>query len=205
MADLAQATTALANPWGMAIGGGLGLLQAFTQSNREDDMIRIREKEVDQALNQNLANREALMQQSPEANRLAKANALQRGKATAVGQVANIAGGNIANSGLGGNVNSGAIAAAKAAPVAAAGAQYDNALANTYTKQAQEQAQLNQQLQQNTMQRGQLAEMTAYLDRLKNSRNNWLGMLGSGISMGGNIYDSLYRNQYAQLPAKKGA
>jgi len=144
-------------PYGLGIGAALGGLQALTQRGGENSLMRIRECEVDQALNQNLANRDALMQQLPQANRLAKANALQRGRAAAVGQVANIAGSNIANSGLGGDVTSGAIATAQAAPVAAAGAQYDQALAHTFS----EQAQLNQQISDNTKQRGQLAEMNA--------------------------------------------
>lgn len=145
---------------GMAVGGIQAIADNTLGGTKE---IRKREKEVDQALQQNLQNRASLQAQSPEANRLAKAAQLQAGRAGAMAQAGNIGAGVATNSGLGGDVNSGQIAGVKAAaPVMQAAGQYDQALAGTYSDMAQEQGSLNNQLAQNTMQRGQLAEMTAY-------------------------------------------
>ena len=127
------------------------------------DYQRFREKEVDEALVQNLSNRDALQNQSPEATRIAKANALQMGKGNAINAASSAGASAMANSGLGGDMNSALIAGIQqAAPVVQASQGYDQALANTFTEREAQQANLNQQIGQNTMDRGVLADMTAY-------------------------------------------
>lgn len=170
---------------GMAMGGVQALADNMLGGTEE---IRKREKEVDQALNQNLANRASLQAQSPEANRRMKAAQLQAGKAGAMAQAGNIGAGVVTNSGLGGDVNSGQVGGVKAAaPVMAAAGQYDQGLADTYTQMAGEQANLNQQIGDNTMQRGQLAEMTAYNYQDKTSPLQ--GLVQNALGAGQSYFD----------------
>jgi hypothetical protein len=161
---------------------------------------RFREVEVDQALQQNLADRQNLQQQSPEANRLAKANNLQMGKANAVNSAAMSGASAAANAGLGGDMNSALIQGIQqAAPVMQASQGYDQALADTHSQKAQEQAQLNQQLAQSTMDRGVLADMTAYHARDGLSRGmqwgNLIPMLLGGQDMGMQV-NQMIRGSY---------
>jgi hypothetical protein len=149
---------AIANPllsYLQGIGGG--------GAEMVGDYQRFREKEVDEALVQNLSNRDALQNQSPEATRIAKANALQMGKANAINAASSAGASAMANSGMGGDMNSALIAGIQqAAPVVQASQGYDQALSNTFTEREAQQANLNQQIGQNTMDRGVLADMTAY-------------------------------------------
>lgn len=174
------------------IGGFLGLGNALLSPliNNDDPLRRIREIEVDQALNQNLANRDRLLQQSPEAVRQMQAMALQKGRQGAIAQAGNIGAGTIASSGFGGgDVGSTNIAGIKAAaPILGVSAQYDQALANTYSQRQQQENAINQQLGANTMDRGKLAEMTAYLnDDTANPYKNWMSMVLGGANAGSQI------------------
>lgn len=180
----------------MGIGGAIAnpLLSYLDSTTGNTGLTRIREKEVDQALQQNLANRDSLLSQSPEANRLAKANALQMGRSGAINAASAAGASNMANAGMNGDMSSALIAGVQAAaPVAAATAGYDQALANTFTERANEQQVLNQQIGQNTMDRGTLAEMTAYYDQGDRQFNyrNILDLILGGQSVGNEIYDIL--------------
>lgn len=183
----------------MGIGGAVAnpLLSILDRSAGNSNLERIREIEVDQALQQNLANRDQLLNQSPEANRLAKANALQMGRANAVNAGATAGASNMANAGMNGDISSALVAGVQAAaPIAQATQGYDQALANTFTERAQEQATLNQQIGQNTMDRGTLAEMTAYYDMGNNgfTYRNILDQIAGGQGLGAGMHDVLMKN-----------
>lgn len=180
----------------LGIGGAVAnpLLSYLNDSAGNSSLERIREVEVDQALDQNLSNRDALVNQSPEATRIAKANALQMGKSNAINAASSAGASAMANSGLGGDMNSALIAGIQqAAPVVQASQGYDQALANTFTEREAQQANLNQQIGQNTMDRGVLAEMTAYHDTGDNKfqYSNILDMIAGGQALGGGMYDML--------------
>jgi hypothetical protein len=180
----------------LGIGGAIAnpLLSMLDSSQGNSSLERIREKEVDEALVQNLSNRDALQNQSPEATRIAKANALQMGKANAINAASSAGASAMANSGMGGDMNSALIAGIQqAAPVVQASQGYDQALSNTFTEREAQQANLNQQIGQNTMDRGVLADMTAYHDQGNNKfqYSNILDMIGGGQAVGAGIYDIL--------------
>lgn len=175
-----------------SIGGLLGLGNALLQPlvSTEDPLRRIREKEVNEALSQNLSNRNRLLQQSPEASRQMQAMALQRGRQGALAQAGAVGGGLSGQTGFaGGDIASGNIAGIKAsAPVMQASAPYDQALAQTYANKEQQVNTINQQLAGNTMDRGKLAEMTAYLDNSQaNPYNHLLSMILGGANAGTNF------------------
>lgn len=179
------------NLFGIAGAVANPLLATLDRFSGNSNLERIREKEVDQALQQNLANRDSLLSQSPEANRLAKANALQMGRSGAVNAASATGASNMANAGMNGDMSSALIAGVQAAaPVAAATQGYDQALANTFTERANEQQVLNQQIGQNTMDRGTLAEMTAYYDRGNQgwTYRNMLDLIAGGQGVGDGMY-----------------
>lgn len=162
---------------------------------------RFREKEVDEALIQNLVNRNALQSQSPEATRLAKANNLQMGRGNAVNAAANMGASAAANSGLGGDMNSALIQGIQsAAPVMQASQGYDQALSNAYTERTSEQLALNDQIGKNTMDRAVMADMTTYAATLGSGGAdkvlpNLLDYVLGGASKGNSIYDFIKNNK----------
>lgn len=187
---------------GALVGAGAGLLSSFMGSQQENEMKRIREKEVDQALRQNLQNRQRLNMQSPEAVRQQQAMQLQSGKAGAMAQAGAIGAGSVGKSGFaGGDIGSGNIAGIKAgSPVMAAAGQYDQGLASLFGQRQQQENTLNQQLGQNTMDRGRLAEMTAYTNQNNgNPYQHLLSMIQGGANMGSGL-ETLFQNPDLNIP-----
>lgn len=187
---------------GALIGAGAGLLSSYMSSQQENEMKRIREKEVDQALRQNLQNRDRLTLQSPEAVRQQQAAQLQSGKAGAMAQAGAIGAGSMGQSGFaGGDIGSSNIAGIKAAsPILAAAGQYDQGLAGLFGQKQQQENTINQQLESNTMDRGRLAEMTAYTNQNTNDPyRHLLSMIQGGANMGSGL-DTLFRGDQVNIP-----
>lgn len=187
---------------GALVGAGAGLLSSFLGSQQENEMKRIREKEVDEALRQNLQDRQRLTMQSPEAVRQQQAMQLQSGRAGALAQAGAIGAGSVGQSGFaGGDIGSGNIAGIKAgSPIMAAAGQYDQGLASLFGQRQQQENTLNQQLGANTMDRGRLAEMTAYTNQQTgNPYQHLLTMIQGGANMGSKL-ETLFMNPNSHIP-----
>lgn len=191
---------------GALVGAGAGLLTSFLGSQQENEMKRIREKEVDQALRQNLQDRQRLTLQSPEAVRQQQAMQLQNGRAGALAQAGAIGAGSVGQSGFaGGDIGSGNIAGIKAsAPIMAAAGQYDQGLASLFGQRQQQENTINQQLGANTMDRGRLAEMTAYTNQQTgNPYQHLLSMIQGGANLGNGL-DTLFRGDTVNVENEQG-
>lgn len=186
---------------GALIGAGIGLAGSLIQGNKQNELMRIREKEVDQALRQNKANRSRLLNQSPEAVRQQQSMGIQSGLAGAVSQAANVGAGQAASAGFaGGNVSSAQISGVKAAtPVLQAAAPYQQAMANTYNDRQQQENTINQQLGGNTMDRGKLAEMTAYLDQQKTDPYQHIMSMVTGGATAGTGLEALFAGENMEV------
>lgn len=150
-------------------------------------LTRIREKEVDEALSQNLGNRDRLLNESPEAIRRAKENSLREGMSNVANAGANAGAATSSNAGLGSGINSALIAGIQAsAPMAQSTGNMQEAIANTYTQREQAQSDLENRIGRNTMDRGTLAEMTAYhqLNTGINSYKDMLDLIAGGGGVG---------------------
>lgn len=178
----------------MGVGGAaLGVYNAIQGNKAQQEELRRREIEVEQAIGQNASEREKIELMNPNANMRAKMAMMQSGKSAAMQQAANVGGANVTSSGLGGDVGSAKIAAMKAsAPMAQAGSAYDMQMAGAIDQRAGEENQQIQQLSNNTMQRGQLSQMTDYIQQEKN-KNPLDGILSAALSgaTGGNIMGTL--------------
>lgn len=178
----------------MGIGGAsLGVYNAIQGNKAQQEELRRREIEVEQAIGQNASEREKIELMNPNANMRAKMAMMQSGKSAAMQQAANVGGANVTSSGLGGDVGSAKIAAMKAsAPMAQAGSAYDMQMAGAIDQRAGEENQQIQQLSNNTMQRGQLSQMTDYIQQEKN-KNPLDGILSAALSgaTGGNIMGTM--------------
>ena len=178
----------------MGVGGAtLGVYNAIQGNKARQEELRRREIEVEQAIGQNASEREKIDLMNPNANMRAKMAMMQSGKSAAMQQAANVGGANVTSSGLGGDVGSAKIAAMKAsAPMAQAGSAYDMQMASAVDQRAGEENQQIQQLSNNTMQRGQLSQMTDYIEQEKN-KNPLDGILSAALSgaTGGNIMGTL--------------
>ena len=178
----------------MGVGGaGLGVYNAIQGNKAQQEELRRREIEVEQAIGQNASEREKIDLMNPNANMRAKMAMMQSGKSAAMQQAANVGGANVTSSGLGGDVGSAKIAAMKASgPMAQAGSAYDMQMASAVDQRAGEENQQIQQLSNNTMQRGQLSQMTDYIEQEKN-KNPLDGILSAALSgaTGGNIMGTL--------------
>jgi len=191
-----------------AIGGFGGFLDGGGGSGASaDDYNRFGvefEPVQQQALANNMQDRARLQQQNPEADRRQKAMALREGMSGAMAQAGNIAGGQVAASGLGGDVNSAQIAGIKAAaPTMAAASPFAQALAQGVTEKSQQEAQINQQLQNNTMQGAQIGDMTNYVfDGVAGEGSTrfadglgMLSMLPQSMGAGSDALQSIFNNQ----------
>jgi len=160
---------------GALLGLGQSGASAFLQGGNGWQTIRRREKEVDEALSNNVQDRDRILNATPEATRRAQAAQLNQGKSQAVQAAANVGAGMSSSAGLsGGDTNSAVLSAVKAsAPVMQASAGYDSQLSQNFAGRDQADANINQQAMGNTMMRGQLAEMTNYTDRENQSNNQW--------------------------------
>ena len=178
----------------MGVGGAtLGVYNAIQGNKARQEELRRREIEVEQAIGQNASEREKIELMNPNANMRAKMAMMQSGKSAAMQQAANVGGANVTSSGLGGDVGSAKIAAMKAsAPMAQAGSAYDMQMAGAIDQRAGEENQQIQQLSNNTMQRGQLSQMTDYIQQEKN-KSPLDGVLSAALSgaTGGNIMGTL--------------
>ena len=178
----------------MGVGGAaLGVYNALQGNKAQQEELRRREIEVEQAIGQNASEREKIDLMNPNANMRAKMAMMQSGKSAAMQQAANVGGANVTSSGLGGDVGSAKIAAMKASgPMAQAGSAYDMQMAGAIDQRAGEENQQIQQLSNNTMQRGQLSQMTDYIQQEKN-KNPLDGILSAALSgaTGGNIMGTL--------------
>lgn len=171
-----------------AIGAGLGIIETLSNNASGNKYKRFKEKGVEQAELQTSADRERILAQSPATNAKMKQMAIQDAGAQAL-QVAGNAGGSAAASGMaGGDVSSPALQGAKASQFTGqAGAQMGQAIANTYGEMANEQANQANQLQQNTMQKAQIADMVTYDNQ--GSGSIFAGMLGGALG-GANALNS---------------
>ena len=161
MADITGSLSG-GGPWGMLAGAGL---QVFGNMFNKNEEKRRREREVEQALQQNQATRERINAMSPEANFRQKQMMLRDGRSNAMQAAGNVAGGSVANSGMGGDYGSGKIAAMKASPMMAqATSQYDMQMANAVDQRQAQEDQKTGMLEQNTSQRAQISQMTDYIN-----------------------------------------
>ena len=192
----------------MGVGGAaLGVYNAIQGNKAQQEELRRREIEVEQAIGQNASEREKIELMNPNANMRAKMAMMQSGKSAAMQQAANVGGANVTSSGLGGDVGSAKIAAMKASgPMAQAGSAYDMQMAGAIDQRAGEENQQIQQLSNNTMQRGQLSQMTDYIEQEKN-KNPLDGILSAALSgaTGGNIMGTMLGGEgnLASLGKKK--
>lgn len=174
---------------GGILGGISGLWDIF--SNKNNELQRIREREIDEALRQNLQNRQRVLAQSPEAVRRMQSAQMQSGMAGAMSNAANVGAGQAANAGFaGGDVSSAQISGVKSAtPVLQSAAPYLQQLSQNYSRAMNQEHMNNQLLTQNTMDRGQLAYMTDYIDRSNtmNPLQNILSMIEGGATVGNNV------------------
>jgi len=171
-----------ANPLLMALGGGFGVLNGVLENQQKNEELRRREIEVEQAIGQNASEREKIELMNPNANMRAKMGMLQSGKSQAMQQAANVGGANVTSSGLGGDVDSAKIAAMKASgPMAQVSAGYDQQMAGTVDQRSAEENQQIGQLSNNTAQRGQLSQMTDYINEEQN-KNPISGILSSALT-----------------------
>lgn len=190
----------------MGVGGAaLGVYNAIQGNKAQQEELRRREIEVEQAIGQNASEREKIDLMNPNANMRAKMAMMQSGKSAAMQQAANVGGANVTSSGLGGDVGSAKIAAMKASgPMAQAGSAYDMQMAGAIDQRAGEENQQIQQLSNNTMQRGQLSQMTDYIQQEKN-KNPLDGILSAALSgaTGGNIMGTLLGGENNMMGKKK--
>lgn len=165
------------------VGAVAGIGQALADNLSGNSWQRRREKEVDEALLQNLGNRERLLARNPEAERRLASMQVQNAMSGAQASAMNAAAGQGQYSG--GDVEFAAGAGARNSAMAqGAAAPYAQQLAGLYGQKAQDEAQIAGQLDQNTMQRGQLAEMTAYIE---DSGNNPFANLLTGAWKGAGL------------------
>lgn len=173
------------------LGAGQSIYNSLQAQKNKDKLKRIREKEVNEALDQNLANRERIQARSPESMRRRKSGAVRSAMEGAVAQAANIGAGQASSSGLGGDVTSSQISSTKAAaPVAQAMSPYSEQLAQTFSQQEQQENIQDQQLGRNTMDRAKIADMTAYINQSDDTPGMFshvLSGLTGGMTAGGKI------------------
>lgn len=156
-----------------------------------DSMKRLQEKEVREALDLNVADRERINAQDPEANRRAAAMQIRQGEST-VKALASQGAGAAAGNGLGGDVSSDAIAGADIALASSGAAQQQaQALGSLQAQKAGEEFTINNQLQQNTMQRAQIGDMVNYVNKQK--ANPFFGLINGAVG-GANQFASFFRN-----------
>lgn len=178
----ASAITGQGNPLLMGLGAAGGIINGIQANKARTEELRRREIEVEQALAQNQSEREKIDMLNPNANFRAKMGMLQDGRSQAMQQAANVGGASVANSGLGGDVGSAKIAAMKAsAPMAQAGAMFDQQMAGAVDQKTAEENQIIGQLSNNTMQRGQLSQMTDYITKEKN-KSPFTGIMSSALA-----------------------
>lgn len=178
---------------GALLGIGQAGLAAALAGKNSWETIRRREKEVDQALQSNLQDRERVLNQTPEATRRAQAAQLNQGKSLAVQAAANVGAGQASQAGLsGGDTSSAVLSAVKAAaPVMQASQGYDAQLSGNYGQRDAAEANINNQAMQNTMMRGQLADMTHYVDRENQADNTWSNFAANITNAGLNGVNAL--------------
>lgn len=178
----ASAITGQGNPLLMSLGAAGGIINGIQANKARTEELRRREIEVEQALAQNQSEREKIDMLNPNANFRAKMGMLQDGRSQAMQQAANVGGASVSSSGLGGDVGSAKIAAMKAsAPMAQAGAMFDQQMAGAVDQKTAEENQIIGQLSNNTMQRGQLSQMTDYITKEKN-KSPFTGIMSSALA-----------------------
>lgn len=156
-----------------------------------DSMKRLQEKEVREALDLNVADRERINAQDPEANRRAAAMQIRQGEST-VKALASQGAGAAAGNGLGGDVSSDAIAGADIALASSGAAQQQaQALGSLQAQKAGEESTINNQMQQNTMQRAQIGDMVNYVNKPK--QNKFFGLINGAVG-GANQFANFFRN-----------
>lgn len=156
-----------------------------------DSMKRLQEKEVREALDLNIADRERINAQDPEANRRAAAMQIRQGEST-VKALASQGAGAAAGNGLGGDVSSDAIAGADIALASSGAAQQQaQALGSLQAQKAGEESTINNQMQQNTMQRAQIGDMVNYVNKPK--QNKFFGLINGAVG-GANQFANFFRN-----------
>jgi hypothetical protein len=132
------------------------------------ETIERREKEDLEAMDNTRADRERLLNISPEATRQMQAQQIKEAMGGAMSMAANVGAGQAAASGLGGDVSSAQIAGIKSAPnVAAAAGQYGSQLASLYGDKQNAQFQQAQQLDSNANLLSEIANRKSYVDREK--------------------------------------
>jgi hypothetical protein len=181
----------LANPIMGLIGAGLGKF-----GNGKDDVQRYgeefepRQRQAQNELSSAMDNRVNLQKNTAQVGAAQRA-ALEGARSGAVAQAAMQGAGASAAAGLGGNVNSALISGIRsAAPVMAAGAQYDQAKADTFAQQQQADMGLNQMQTQQAKERANIANMTNYVYQPGSSAsNNFLGATNALGSLTNSIYE----------------
>lgn len=178
----ASAILGQGNPLLMGLGAAGGIINGLLANKARTEELRRREIEVEQALAQNQSEREKIDMLNPNANFRAKMGMMQDGRSQAMQQAANVGGASVASSGLGGDVGSAKIAAMKAsAPMSQAGAMFDQQMAGAVDQKTAEENQIIGQLSNNTMQRGQLSQMTDYITKEKN-KSPFTGIMSSALA-----------------------
>jgi len=135
----------------------------------------------------------AILQQSPEAQRRAQAMSLQRGKTDAQAGALNSAlSQNIATGGGQGDANTGAVAAGarSMANSLGASAQYDQALGQGHQVALEQEQQKHQQMQANAMQGAQIGDMFIQ-NTEETDPTNPLAQITAGVTQGTGLLNQL--------------